>query len=212
MSLSIDIRVEHPGFVLDFSLDTAARAVALHGPSGSGKTTILSAVAGLVKPVRGRIAIDGTVLADVQAGIAVPVHRRRVGYVFQDPRLFPHLSVRGNLLYGARFSPREPGGPSLETVCDCLGIGHLLDRRPDTLSGGEAQRVAMGRAWLSRPRILLMDEPLSALDEARKRETLPFIVRMRDEMRLPILYVSHQIDEARAVATELVPVGVTPRP
>ncbi len=207
MSLSIALRVERPGFVLDFVLATEARAVALHGPSGAGKTTILNAVAGLLRPSRGRIVIDGAVLTDTAAGIHLPPQKRRVGYVFQDARLFPHLSVRRNLLYGTRFAPREPGGPSLEAVCDCLGIGHLLDRRPATLSGGEAQRVAMGRAWLMRPRILLMDEPLAALDEARKRETLPFIVRMRDEMGLPILYVSHQLDEARQVAAEIAPVG-----
>ena len=190
-----------------FSLDLAFRAppglTALFGRSGAGKTTIVNAVAGLVRPDRGRIVAEGAVLLDTGRGICLPPHRRQVGYVFQDARLFPHLTVRQNLLYGRWFAPRGPGA-DLGRIVDLLGIGGLLARRPAALSGGEKQRVALGRAILSNPRLLLMDEPLAALDEARKAEILPYLERLRDDLRLPILYVSHSPAEVARLATTVV--------
>ena len=178
---------------------------ALFGRSGAGKTTLIDIVGGLVRPDRGRVAVDGQVLVDTERGIFVPSHRRRIGYVFQDSRLFPHLSVRRNLLYGRWFN-REPAaaGADLDSVVDLLGIGHLLERRPASLSGGEKQRVAIGRALLAHPRLLLMDEPLASLDEARRGEILPYIERLRDEMGVPILYVSHSVAEVARLATTVV--------
>ena len=158
-----------------------------------------------MRPDRGRVAVDGQVLVDTERGIFVPSHRRRIGYVFQDSRLFPHLSVRRNLLYGRWFTAsRRQRGADLDSVVDLLGIGHLLERRPASLSGGEKQRVAIGRALLAHPRLLLMDEPLAALDEARRAEILPYIERLRDEMGVPILYVSHSVAEVARLATTVV--------
>jgi molybdate transport system ATP-binding protein len=191
VSVEVAIRHRRGDFILDLAFRSEARVVALFGPSGSGKSSVLHAVAGLFRPSEGRIAVDGRVLLDTKEGVHVPAHRRGIGYVFQEGRLFPHLSVRRNLLYGRALSPRVGRYGSLEEVVALLGIGHLLHRRPQTLSGGEKQRVAIGRALLASPRLLLMDEPLAALDEARKAETLPYIERLRDEMRVPILYVSH---------------------
>lgn len=161
-------------------------------------------IAGLLRPDRGRIALDDTVLFDASAGIDVSPHRRRIGYVFQDGRLFPHLSVRQNLDYGRRMSGRPHDAGALNHVVDLLDIGHLLERRPRMLSGGERQRVAVGRALLMRPRLLLLDEPLAALDAARKREILPYLVRLRDEAGVPIVYVSHIAAELRQIATHVV--------
>src|SRR5690606_1140392 len=142
---------------------------------------------------RGRVALDDLVLLDSERGIFVPPHRRRIGYVFQEGRLFPHLSVRQNLLYGRWFAPSGERREALDNVVDLLGIAGLLERRPGSLSGGEKQRVAIGRALLASPRLLLMDEPLASLDEGRKGEILPYIERLRDQMRIPILYVSHAV-------------------
>jgi molybdate transport system ATP-binding protein len=164
---------------------------ALTGPSGAGKSTVLHAIAGLL-PAEGRVVLDGTVLTG--PGIRVPPHLRRFGVVFQDHRLFPHLTVRGNLLYGA------PDDTGLARVVDLLGIGALLPRRPRDLSGGEKQRVALGRALLAQPRMLLMDEPLAALDAARKAEVLPFLRAVCEGAGVPILYVSHAADEIAALA------------
>ena len=204
MTLRVAVRKAMDSFTLDAGFASDGRVTALFGPSGSGKTTLVNLIAGLARPDEGAIAIDGTVLVDTARGIDVPPHRRRIGYVFQEGRLFPHISVRGNLLYGRRFSPRRDRWGSLEQVVDLLGIGGLLARRPATLSGGEKQRVAIGRALLASPRLLLMDEPLASLDEARKAEILPYIERLRDEMRLPIVYVSHALEEVARLADTIV--------
>jgi molybdate transport system ATP-binding protein len=178
--------------------------VALFGRSGAGKTSIVNALAGLVRPDSGRIAVADTVLFDSARGIDLPPEKRRLGYVFQEGRLFPHYSVRGNLLYGAKRAPREAKGASLDQVVDLLGLGDLLARRPRDLSGGEKQRVALGRALLAKPRLLLMDEPLASLDQPRKEEVLPFIERLRDELDLPIVYVTHAMEEIVRLADTMV--------
>ena len=186
---------------LDVQLPIAEAGVtALFGASGSGKSSTLDAIAGLILPDQGLIRIGGEVLYDSATGINVPVEQRRIGYVFQDLRLFPHLSVRGNLDYGRK---RRAGTTDFDSIIDLLGIGGLLDRRPATLSGGERQRVAIGRALLSGPRLLLMDEPLAALDAARRAEILPFLDRMKHELKLPILYVSHNIEEVVRIADSI---------
>lgn len=177
---------------------------ALFGASGCGKSTILAAVAGLLRPQAGRVVLHGTVLLDTQAHVFVPPERRRCGVVFQDARLFPHLSVATNLRYGLRRAPRGADGPGFDQVVDLLGIAPLLARRPGRLSGGERQRVTLGRALLARPRLLLMDEPLAALDAPRRAEVLPFLARLRAAARIPILYVTHALDEVDALADHLV--------
>jgi molybdate transport system ATP-binding protein len=193
------------GFALDIAFTAPPEGVtALFGPSGCGKSTILAAIAGLLRPQHGRVALDGAVLLDTARGIAVPPERRRCAVVFQDARLFPHLTVAANLRYGLRRAPRDATGPSFDDVVALLGIGHLLARRPFGLSGGERQRTALGRALLARPRLLLMDEPLAALDAARRAEVLPFLARLRAAARLPILYVTHALDEVDALADHLV--------
>ena len=198
--LNLDVELRRGRFERRVRIDDAARVIALTGPSGSGKTTVLNAIAGLVKPRAGRIEVDGRVLFDSARGIDLPAHRRRVGYVFQDARLFPHLDERGYLLYGRHAAPGAGPRFGLEAVVALLGIGALLQRRTAHLSGGEAQRVAIGRALLSQPAILLFDEPLSALDQARREELIPWLQRVRDEVRLPMLYVSHHPDEVRRLA------------
>lgn len=203
MTLELRLRHAFPGFALGVDFAAGPGVTALYGRSGSGKTTIINAVAGLLHPDEGRISVDGTVLLDTARGISVPVHRRRLGYVFQDARLFPHLSVRRNLLYGRWFAPRGKGA-DFDRVVTLLDIAPLLDRRPAALSGGEKQRVAIGRALLSDPRILLLDEPLAALDEGRKAEILPYLERLRDETAIPILYVSHAQAEVARLASTLV--------
>lgn len=197
--LRLDIELRRGGFHRHVRIDDPARVVALVGPSGAGKTSVLNAIAGLVKPAAGRIEVDDRCLFDSTRRIDVPVHQRRVGYVFQDARLFPHLDVRRNLLYG-RHATRGAARFGFDAVVDLLGIAPLLARRTRNLSGGEAQRVAIGRALLSQPSLLLFDEPLSALDQARREELIPYLQRVRDEIRLPIVYVSHHPDEVRRVA------------
>lgn len=182
---------------LDVELASDAAVVALFAPSGAGKTTLLNLVAGLARPDAGRIAIAGETLFDPAAGVDLPPERRRIGYVFQDRRLFPHLTVRANLLYG-----RGDDAGDIAPTLDLLGIGALLDRWPAHLSGGEAQRVAIGRALLARPRVLLFDEPLSHLDRARRDEILGLIGRLRDETGLPMLYVTHDASEIAALGAE----------
>lgn len=204
MSLEIEIEHVQGGFRLEASLRAEGRLTALFGRSGSGKTTLVNAVAGLVRPRRGRIVVDGTVLLDTAAGVWVPAHRRRIGYVFQEGRLFPHLTVRQNLLFGRWFARGREGGADLDAVVALLGIGALMDRRPGSLSGGERSRVAIGRALLARPRLLLLDEPLASLDDARKAEILPYLERLRDEAGVPIVYVSHAVAEVARLATTLV--------
>lgn len=204
MTAGLDIVVRHRlgAFTLDATLRSQGGLTALYGPSGSGKTSLVNVIAGLIRPESGHVRLDGEALFDRAGGVFVPPHRRRIGYVFQEARLFPHLSVRLNLLFGRWFAPR--GGAErtdLPAVLDLLGIGHLLARRPGDLSGGERQRVAIGRALLARPRLLLMDEPLASLDEARKAEILPYIERLRDEAGIPIVYVSHALAEVARLAT-----------
>jgi molybdate transport system ATP-binding protein len=184
MTLAVDISHRLGEFLLDAQFEAEGGLTALFGRSGSGKTSIVNIIAGLVRPDRARVTIDGAALVDTGRGILVPRHRRRIGYVFQEGRLFPHLTVRQNLLYGRWFAPRGKGGDELERVVDLLGIGALLGRRPGRLSGGEKQRVAIGRALLADPRLLLMDEPLASLDEQRKGGS-PYIERLRDEARSP---------------------------
>ena len=198
--LEIDVQLRRGGFSRHVRIVEDARVLALTGPSGAGKTSLLNAVAGLLRPQSGRIAIDRRVLFDSAAGIDVPMHRRRIGYVFQDARLFPHRDVRGNLLYGRHAVRGEAAAFELDAVVELLGIGRLLRRRPANLSGGEAQRVAIGRALLSQPAILLLDEPLSALDQARREELIPWLQRVRDEVRLPMVYVSHTQEDVRRIA------------
>lgn len=204
MSFEIDVaaRLGEARVATDFT--SAARLTALVGPSGVGKTSILNMVAGLLRPARGRIMVGGQTLFDSAKGIDVPPERRRAGYVFQEARLFPHRRVSANLLYGHRIAPPEHRWINLEEVTGFLGIGHLLDRWPATLSGGEARRVAIGRALLSGPRFLLMDEPLSSLDRARRDEIMAVIERIRDQLRLPILYVTHDEAEVERLAGQRV--------
>ena len=205
MSLDVDVDHKRGAFRLQARFTAAPGLTALFGRSGSGKTSLVNIVGGLIRPDRGRVTIDGQTLVDTERGLFVPAHRRRIGYVFQDSRLFPHLNVRRNLLYGRWFA-RGTGGAAadLDAVIELLGIGHLLERHPDSLSGGEKQRVAIGRALLARPRLLLMDEPLASLDEARRVEILPYIERLRDEAGVPILYVSHSVAEVARLATTVV--------
>jgi molybdate transport system ATP-binding protein len=204
MRIAVAVLHRQGDFTLDVAFESDAHVVALFGPSGSGKTTLLHVMAGLIRPQDARVSIGGRVLTDTGAGIAVPAHRRRVGYVFQDGRLFPHLTVRQNLLYGRWFTPKRERYGSLDEIVSLLGLAPLLKRDPRTLSGGEKQRVAIGRALLASPRLLLMDEPLASLDAARKAETLPYIERLRDELRIPIVYVSHSAEEVERLAQEVV--------
>lgn len=205
MSLDVDVDHRRGSFRLQARFTAAPGLTALFGRSGSGKTSLVNIVGGLIRPDRGRIAVDGQTLVDTERGVFVPAHRRRIGYVFQDSRLFPHLSVRRNLLYGRWFARGDGGATAdLGAVVELLGIGHLLERDPDSLSGGEKQRVAIGRALLARPRLVLMDEPLASLDESRRSEILPYIERLRDEAGVPILYVSHSVAEVARLATTVV--------
>ena len=202
--IAVSARHQQGDFLLDVAFHSDARVVALFGPSGSGKTTLLNIIAGLVRPQAGSVTIDDHVLTDTSANLVLPPHRRRIGYVFQDGRLFPHLSVRRNLVYGRWFAPSAQRFGSLDEVVALLGLGALLERKPGTLSGGEKQRVAIGRALLASPRLLLMDEPLASLDAARKAETLPFIEKLRDELNIPIVYVSHSAEEVERLRADVV--------
>ncbi len=207
--LSVSVTHRLGAFTLDAEFQSEGGLTALFGRSGAGKTSLVNAIAGLIRPDRGHISIDGEVLTDTATGRFVPAHRRRVGYVFQEGRLFPHLNVRQNLAYGRWFAPKDGArslgdGSEFDQVVGLLGIEHLLARRPANLSGGEKQRVAIGRALLARPRLLVMDEPLASLDDSRRHEIFPYIERLRDEMRVPIVYVSHSIPEVARLATTLV--------
>lgn len=202
--LRVDVEKQLGEFSLSASFASEGRVTGLFGASGAGKSSLINMIAGLLRPDRGTIVIDGETVDDTAAGIHVPTWRRRIGYVFQDARLFPHLNVAQNLDYGRRMN-RLTADPAQHTrVVDLLDIGALLDRRPGKLSGGERQRVALGRALLSKPRLLLLDEPLGALDEARKLEILPYLVRLRDEANVPMVYVSHDVAELRQLATQIV--------
>jgi len=204
MTLTVDIEHRLGAFHLRTAFEAGEGVTALFGRSGAGKTSIVNAIAGILRPDRGRIAIDGEAVFDSGRGIDVPTPRRRVGYVFQEGRLFPHLSVRQNLRYARMFSRApEPSG-QFERAVELLGLAQLLERRPGNLSGGEKQRVAIGRALLSQPRLLLLDEPLAALDAHRKSEILQYIELMRDELRIPIVYVSHVVEEVVRLADTVV--------
>jgi molybdate transport system ATP-binding protein len=201
----IEISVRHRvgDFAIMADIHAAGRVLALCGASGSGKTTLLNLIAGLARPAEGRIAINDAVFLDTSANIEMPTRARRLGYVFQEPRLFPHLSVRANLRYGARFAP--PGAPlvAFDDVVALLGVAPLLARRPAKLSGGEKQRVAIGRALLTSPRALLLDEPLTAIDDARRQEILALIEQLRDAFAIPMILVSHRADEVERLADDV---------
>jgi molybdate transport system ATP-binding protein len=202
--IEIDIEKRLGDFLLEARFTVPAVGItALFGRSGAGKTTLVNLLAGLMRPDRGRIAVGGDVLFSAEDGIDLPPERRRLGYVFQEGRLFPHYSVRGNLTYGRRRRGRD-SAVSFDAVAALLGLEALLDRRPGDLSGGEKQRVAIGRALLAAPRLLLMDEPLASLDAPRKAEIMPFIERLRDELHIPVVYVSHAMEEIVRLADTLV--------
>lgn len=202
MSFDIDVTLQRGERTIACRFAAPAGITALVGPSGAGKSSVLEAISGLLRPAQGRIAVGGIVLFDSAAGIDLPPERRACGMVFQDLRLFPHRRVRDNLLYGHRLVPPERQFLTLEEAAAFLDIAPLLERRPRTLSGGEAQRVAIGRALLAGPRFLLMDEPLTALDDARREAIIAVIERIRAELALPILLVSHdRADVARLADT-----------
>ena len=202
--IRVDVALRLGAFDLDVAFENDAGITALFGRSGSGKSMTINLIAGLKRPDRGSIVLDGRVLVDTEAYIFVPAYRRRVGLVFQDAQPFPHLSVRQNLLFGRWFAPKAAASIPFAQVVETLGIGHLLERKPARLSGGEKQRVAMGRALLASPEILLMDEPLASLDTERKLEILPLIESLRDNLRIPIVYVSHAIEEVARLASRVV--------
>jgi molybdate transport system ATP-binding protein len=202
--LRIDIAKKLGEFALEASFTSEGRVTGLFGASGAGKTSLINIIAGLLKPDRGIVTLDGETLDDTANSVHVPPHRRHIGYVFQDARLFPHLNVRQNLDYGRRMNRLTEAPAQRKRVVDLLDIGALLERRPGQLSGGERQRVAFGRALLSKPHLLLLDEPLGALDEGRKLEILPYLVRLRDEAGIPMVYVSHDAAELRQLATQIV--------
>jgi molybdate transport system ATP-binding protein len=202
--ISVDVVLALGAFHLDVAFETGDGITALFGRSGAGKSTTINLIAGRAHPDRGRIAFDDRILVDTERAIFVPAYRRHVGLVFQDAQLFPHLTVRQNLLFGRWFASDEEGSVSFSPVVETLGISHILKRKPALLSGGEKQRVALGRALLAAPRLLLMDEPLASLDIERKLEILPLIEKLRDEFRIPIVYVSHSVEEVARLASRVV--------
>jgi molybdate transport system ATP-binding protein len=202
--LRVDVRLRRGAFALEARFTAPTPGVtALFGRSGAGKSTLVNIVCGLLEPDAGTVELDGQVLTDTATGAAVPVEERRIGYVFQDGRLFPHLSVDGNLRYGLRRA-RADHQIGFDEVVSLLGLAQYLAHRPHQLSGGERQRVALGRALLSQPRLLLLDEPLAALDLARRQEVLPYLEALRDRLKIPIIYVSHQFEEVLRLASHLV--------
>ncbi len=202
--IAFDVTLTRGAFTLDTSFESNEAITALFGPSGSGKSTMIHAFAGLIRPNRGRIAIGDRVLVDTQRGVYVPAHQRRIGLVFQDAQLFPHLTVGQNLAFGRWFAPQDRRSIEIGPVIEALGIAHLLARRPPSLSGGERQRVALARALLAAPDVLLMDEPLGGLDQDRKSEILPLIEHMRDEFAIPIVYVTHDVREVDRLASRVI--------
>ena len=201
--LVVEVEKKLGEFSLNALFASESGATVLFGPSGAGKTSIINMIAGLLRPDRGRIVLDDEVLFDDAAHIDLPAWRRRIGYVFQEGRLFPHLSIKHNLDYGRWMGGHAADPAAFAHVVELLAIGHLLDRRPGKLSGGERQRVAVGRALLMRPRLLLLDEPLASLDAARKQDILPYLERLRDEARVPMIYVSHDAAEVKRIATRV---------
>lgn len=204
MNIGLEVALTQGEFKLAVEFQTDAMTIGIVGPSGSGKTTLLNVIAGMAQPEHGYVEVSGRVLVDTGRRIAIPPYRRNIGYVFQDGRLFPHLTVQQNLNYGHWFSRGREGLLGRERVVELLAIGHLLHRRAVGLSGGEQQRVAIGRALFASPRLLLMDEPLAGLDPGRREEILPMIARMRNESRIPLIYVSHAEGEIRYLADEII--------
>jgi len=204
MAFLIDVEVHRGALEIAVAFDVGPGVTALFGPSGAGKTSILNMIAGILRPARGRIVADGVVMFDSTAHVDLPTQRRGVGYVFQDDRLFPHLSVRGNLTYGYRLVPPDRRYVHPTEVVPLLGLTNLMDRRPATLSGGEQQRVAIGRALLTSPRVLLLDEPLSSLDANRKAEIMPYLERLAGQLRVPMIYVTHDFREVERLARRIV--------
>ena len=202
--LVVDVFKQLGTVTIEAKFESPDGVMALFGPSGAGKTSLVNMIAGLMKPDRGRITLDDDVLDDSETHQHLPAFRRRIGYVFQDARLFPHMSVAHNLDYGRRMNHLAYEAANYRRVTDMLDIGELLDRRPGRLSGGERQRVALGRTLLSQPRLLLLDEPLGSLDEERKAEILPYLVRLRDQAGIPMVYVSHSPSEVRLLANRIV--------
>ncbi|MGB0212399.1 molybdenum ABC transporter ATP-binding protein [Algiphilus sp.] len=202
--LQVEIDQRQGAFRLRAEFAVERGVTALFGPSGAGKTTTLDVIAGLRRLQHGRIVAGGRTLVDTARGIVVPGHQRHIGYVFQEPRLFPHRSVRANLRYGMRRHGQRRAPATFDQMVDLLDLGHLLVRRPAGLSGGEARRVAIGRALLAAPSMLLLDEPLVSLDDARRAELLPFIELLRDRLRIPMVYVSHRVDEVRRLADTVI--------
>jgi len=203
--LDIQLARRQDDFQVDAAFQTRNTGItALFGPSGAGKTSVINMVAGLSRPDKGRILVRDRVLFDSDHGINLPPEKRSIGYIFQDGRLFPHLTVRGNLTYGMKLTPRSQRFIGIDQVVGLLGIEHLLDRRPARLSGGEKQRVGIGRALLTSPRLLLMDEPLASLDLARKSEVIPFIGKLPAAFSIPIIYVTHSVDEVLQLADDIV--------
>lgn len=202
--LVVDVEKQLGTFSIAVQFETDSRVTALFGPSGSGKTSIINMIAGLVKPDRGRIVCGDRVLFDAAGRLDVPPYRRRIGYVFQDGRLFPHLTVGRNLDYGRRMCGLPRDHAERDRIVSMLELRYLIERRPGTLSGGERQRVAIGRALMMRPQLLLLDEPLASLDAARKADILPYLERLRDEGSVPMVYVSHHAAEIKRIATSVV--------
>lgn len=203
MLFDLDLSLERGDFRCALRLQSTARCIALVGASGCGKSSLLHAIAGLLPPQQGHVRIAGSTLFDAAAGINLPAHRRRIGYVFQDGRLFPHHDVAGNLRYGMRAHGDAAAGPHWDEVIALLGLAPLLQRRVQGLSGGETQRVALGRALLAQPRLLLLDEPLSMLDFDRRDELLPYLLDVRERFALPMVYVSHYPEEVQRMAEEV---------
>lgn len=202
--LVVEVEKKLGDFTVNALFASEGGATVLFGPSGAGKTSIINMIAGLMRPDRGRILLDDETLFDSGARIDLAVWRRRVGYVFQEGRLFPHLSVKSNLIYGRWMGGHAADPDAFAHVVELLDIGPLLDRRSGRLSGGERQRVAVGRALLMKPRLLLLDEPLASLDAGRKGEILPYLERLRDEAKVPMVYVSHDATEVKRIATRVV--------
>jgi molybdate transport system ATP-binding protein len=198
IDLAFDIRVEHGEFLLDVADRSSVEVLGLFGSSGAGKTTLLEALAGIRKPARGEIVVGGVTLFSADRNLDVPPRHRRIGYVPQDVLLFPHMSVRSNLLFGARSSPVE-----IEALAEMLEIAPLLERRVHGLSGGERQRIALGRALMTKPALLLMDEPLAAVDRARRERILPYLLRIRRELHVPLVYVTHDLQELEQIADRI---------
>ncbi|MGQ0443402.1 MAG: molybdenum ABC transporter ATP-binding protein [Methylophilaceae bacterium] len=201
--IEINIHFHRKNFTLDANLNLPARVTGLFGPSGSGKSTLLSILAGLIKPDAGRLMVDGECLFDSQANINIPIHHRRIGLVFQEGRLFPHFTVQHNLTYGLSLLEAQQQRFGFNQIVALLEIGHLLKQRPHQLSGGEKQRVAIGRALLSSPRLLLLDEPLASLDERLKNQILPFLKKMAEEIDIPMIYISHSLDEIQQITENI---------